>query len=681
MLKHNESKRNERKTQQWTTKISNSRRFYLAMPILSKPLALRSIKDLLSKRFLSTSAIRRNKVTGDVIGIDLGTTNSCVAIMEGSTAKVIENSEGVRTTPSVVAFTADGQRLVGIPAKRQAVTNPENTLFATKRLIGRRYEDPATQKDKSNLPYKIVRGPNGDAWVEAMGKQYSPSQIGAFVLTKMKETADAYLGRSVSKAVVTVPAYFNDAQRQATKDAGKIAGLDVLRIINEPTAAALAFGMDKKDGQTIAVYDLGGGTFDISILEISGGVFEVKATNGDTSLGGEDFDQLILNHLVSSFKQTQGIDLSKDRLALQRLREAAEVAKVELSSKIQTEINLPFITADQSGPKHLQMTLNRAQLEGLTQSLLERTKAPCENCLRDAGVKKEELSEVLLVGGMTRMPAVQSLVKAMYGKEPCKGVNPDEAVATGAAIQAGVLKGEVKDILLLDVTPLSLGIETLGGVFTRLITRNTTIPTKKSQVFSTAADNQTQVGIKCYQGEREMAADNKLLGNFDLVGIPPAPRGVPQIEVTFDIDANGIVHVSASDKGTGRKQSITIQSSGGLSNVDIEKMVQDAERMRDSDEKRKNAVNAKNEAESLVYTVEKQIIDMKEKISEADKEDLNTKISAVRSALTTDDADEIAAKTKELQEASWKVTQTMYSNASSNESSENGEKKFEEGSK
>ncbi|KAF4662715.1 Stress-70 protein, mitochondrial [Perkinsus olseni] len=611
-------------------------------------------------RLLSTSAVRFAKTTGDIVGIDLGTTNSCVAVMEGSQARVIENSEGMRTTPSVVAFTKDGERLVGMPAKRQAVTNPENTLFATKRLIGRRYNDPETQKDKQQMPYKIVSGKNGDAWVEANGDKFSPSQIGAFVLMKMKETADSFLGRDVKQAVITVPAYFNDAQRQATKDAGKIAGLDVLRIINEPTAAALAYGCDKNEGQTVAVYDLGGGTFDISILEISGGVFEVKATNGDTSLGGEDFDRVILKHLIAEFKKQQGIDLAQDRMALQRLKEAAETAKIELSSKVQTEINLPFITADASGPKHLQMTLSRAQLEGLTADLLNKTKAPCEACLRDAGLKKDELSEVILVGGMTRMPAVSDVVKKLYGKEPHKGVNPDEAVAMGAAIQAGVLKGDVKDILLLDVTPLSLGIETLGGVFTRLINRNTTIPAKKSQVFSTATDNQTQVGIKVFQGEREMAADNKLLGQFDLVGIPPAPRGVPQIEVTFDIDANGIVNVSAMDKSTGKKQNITIQSSGGLSDADIDKMVNEAESMKEQDEKRKQAVGAKNDAETLIYSVERQLSELKDKMSDADAEDLKQKIAAVRSTLTTDDVDEIKNKTKELQDASWKVSSQAY---------------------
>lgn len=625
--------------------------------MLSKLVSARVPRPFTARTLFTTSTVRLS----DVVGIDLGTTNSCVSIMEGSTPKVIENAEGARTTPSIVAFTADNQRLVGVPAKRQSITNPENTFHAIKRLIGRRFEDPAIKKIQEMVPYKIVKGKNGDAWVEAFGQSYSPSQIGAFVLVKMKETAEAYLGRTVTKAVVTVPAYFNDAQRQATKDAGKIAGLEVLRIINEPTAAALAFGMDKKEGQVIAVYDLGGGTFDISILEISGGVFEVKATNGDTSLGGEDFDHKILQHLIAEFKKTSGIDVSKDRLALQRLREAAETAKIELSSKIQTEINLPFITADATGPKHLQMNLSRAQLENLIADLLNKTKAPCENCLRDAGVKKDQLDEVLLVGGMTRMPAVQALVKQLYGKDPCKGVNPDEAVAMGAAVQAGVLKGDVKDILLLDVTPLSLGIETLGGVFTRLITRNTTIPTKKSQVFSTATDNQTQVGIKVHQGEREMAADNKLLGNFDLVGIPPAPRGVPQIEVTFDIDANGIVHVSASDKSTGKKQSITIKSSGGLSEAEIEKMVKEAESMRATDEAKKEMVTVKNEAETLVYQVEKQMVDFKDKLTEADSADLKERMTKVREALSSDDLESIKEKTKELQESSWKVSQQAYS--------------------
>jgi molecular chaperone DnaK len=598
---------------------------------------------------------------GKVIGIDLGTTNSCVAVMDGKAAKVIENAEGMRTTPSIVAFSDDGERLVGQPAKRQAVTNPERTFFAVKRLVGRRYDDPMVEKDKKLVPYKIVKASNGDAWVEADAKTYSPSQISAFILQKMKETAEAHLGQKVDQAVITVPAYFNDAQRQATKDAGKIAGLEVLRIINEPTAAALAYGLDKTKAGTIAVYDLGGGTFDISVLEIGDGVFEVKSTNGDTFLGGEDFDMRLVSYLADEFQKEQGINLRNDKLALQRLKEAAEKAKIELSSTTQTEINLPFITADASGPKHLTMKLTRAKFEALVDDLVQKTIEPCRKALKDAGLTAGEIGEVVLVGGMTRMPKVQEVVKQLFGKEPHKGVNPDEVVAIGAAIQAGVLQGDVKDVLLLDVTPLSLGIETLGGVFTRIIDRNTTIPTKKSQVFSTAEDNQNAVTIRVFQGEREMAADNKVLGQFDLMGIPPSPRGMPQIEVTFDIDANGIVNVSARDKATGKEQQIRIQASGGLSEADIQKMVKDAEANAAEDKKRRAAVDAKNHADALVHSTEKALAEHGSKIAEPERRAIEDAVSDLKEALKGDDAEAITAKTNTLAQVSMKLGEAMYS--------------------
>ncbi len=617
------------------------------------------------RRFAASNNVQMDGVKmGKVIGIDLGTTNSCVAVMDGGKPKVIENSEGARTTPSIVAFTKDGERLIGQPAKRQAVTNPDNTLFAIKRLIGRRFDDPLTKKDMGLVPYQITKGKNGDAWVNAGGEDYSPSQVSAFILQKMKETAESYLGETVTQAVITVPAYFNDAQRQATKDAGQIAGLEVLRIINEPTAAALAYGMDKEDGKTIAVYDLGGGTFDVSILEIGDGVFEVKSTNGDTFLGGEDFDNAIVEYLADAFKKKEAMDLKADKLALQRLKEAAEKAKIELSSAATTEINLPFITARMEGgtttPLHLVETITRADLEKMVDTLIQRTLEPCKKALADAGISKDQVDEVILVGGMTRMPKVREVVESFFGAKPHTGVNPDEVVAMGAAIQAGVLQGDVKDVLLLDVTPLSLGIETLGGVFTRMIDRNTTIPTKKTQTYSTAEDNQNAVTIKVYQGEREMAADNKLLGNFDLIGIPPAPRGVPQIEVTFDIDANGIVSVAARDKGTGKEQTIKIQASGGLNDADIDQMVKDAEKFAEEDKKRRAAAEARNQADSLVHATEKQLAEHADKIDAATKSAVEDALAATKTALEGGDADDINAKAQALTEAAMKMGQQIY---------------------